>query len=98
MTENKLIRDMIAASPDRRNFVRKLGLAGAMATAAITSTSNHAYAQGAITDLDIAQFALNLGIWRQNFTLPPPPVKILLKWALAFQDPDPVAQPRAVRR
>lgn len=36
MTENQLIRDMIAASPDRRNFVRNLGLAGAMATAAVT--------------------------------------------------------------
>ena len=67
MTENKLIRDMIAASPDRRNFVRKLGLAGAMATAAITSTSNHAYAQGAITDLDIAQFALNLEYLEAEF-------------------------------
>ena len=58
MTENKLIRDMIAASPDRRKFVRNLGLAGAMATAAVTGT--RAYAQPAITDLDILQFALNL--------------------------------------
>ena len=67
MTENKLIRDMIAASPDRRGFVKKLGLAGAMATAAMTSTSNYAYAQAAITDLDIVQFALNLEYLEAEF-------------------------------
>jgi len=67
MTENKLIRDMIAASPDRRNFVRKLGLAGAMATAALTATSKRANAQAAITDLDIVQFALNLEYLEAEF-------------------------------
>ena len=67
MTENKLIRDMIAASPDRRKFVRNLGLAGAMATAAVTGKI--AYAQPAITDLDILQFALNLEYLEAEFYL-----------------------------
>lgn len=66
MIENKLIKDMIEASPDRRNFVRKLGLAGAMATAVI-SGSKEARAQSAITDLDIAQFALNLEYLEAEF-------------------------------
>ncbi len=67
MTENKLIRDMIAASPDRRSFVKKLGLAGAMASAAVTVTNPRAYAQAAITDLDIVQFALNLEYLEAEF-------------------------------
>jgi len=66
MTENKLIRDMIEASPDRRNFVRRLGLAGAMATAAV-SGSKQLRAQSAISDLDIAQFALNLEYLEAEF-------------------------------
>jgi len=66
MTENKLIRDMIESSPDRRNFVRKLGLAGAMATAAV-SGSKQLRAQGAISDIDIAQFALNLEYLEAEF-------------------------------
>lgn len=68
MEDKKFFENLIEQSPNRRNFVRKLGLASAMATAAVTVGGNKLEAQSAgPSDADILQFALNLEYLEAEF-------------------------------
>ncbi len=65
--ESKKIADLIAAMPNRRNFVKKLGLASAV-LGAVAGTGRRAQAQQpTIADSDILNFALNLEYLEAEF-------------------------------
>src|ERR1700744_3593662 len=64
MATKNLIEKLVSQSPNRRSFVRKLGIAGAVVGAAAT---NRGIAQTTITDADILNFALNLEYLEAEF-------------------------------
>lgn len=67
MANNGIIKEAVAESPNRRSFVRKLGLASAVVGAAATSKFANAATAPAITDVDILTFALNLEYLEAEF-------------------------------
>ncbi len=66
MAESELIKAAIAAAPNRRSFVRKLGVAGAVVGAIATSKDVKAQST-TISDTDILNFALNLEYLEADF-------------------------------
>ncbi len=64
MAGKNLIEKLVSQSPNRRSFVKKLGIAGAVVGAAAT---NRGMAQTTITDADILNFALNLEYLEAEF-------------------------------
>jgi hypothetical protein len=66
MSKNSIITDVIESAPNRRSFVRKLGIAGAAIGAAATIGVKPANAQTAL-DVDILNFALNLEFLEAEF-------------------------------
>jgi Ferritin-like domain len=66
MSDNNLIDDLIAQAPNRRSFVRNLGIASAL-VGAVAGTKGHAQNAPAIGDADILNFALNLEYLEAEF-------------------------------
>jgi hypothetical protein len=66
MTKNTILKDVLAEAPNRRSFVRKLGLAGISAGAVMRMKGQDTPAP-AITDADILNFALNLEYLEAEF-------------------------------
>ncbi len=66
MAKKSIIPDVIAEAPNRRSFVRKLGIAGAAVGAALSVGIKHAEAQTS-TDVQILNFALNLEYLEAEF-------------------------------
>lgn len=67
MAKKGIINEVIAEAPNRRSFVRKLGLASAVVGAAATTRFAEADTAPAITDVDILNFALNLEYLEAEF-------------------------------
>lgn len=63
--KNNLIREIAAEAPDRRRFLRKIGVAGAALGAGATLSS--AQSTSGVTDADILTFALNLEYLEAEF-------------------------------
>jgi hypothetical protein len=66
MLHNDVIENLLAQSPNRRSFFRKLGIASAVA-GAVTGTRGLAQTQPTIGDADILNFALNLEYLEAEF-------------------------------
>jgi hypothetical protein len=66
MADTNLIKDLIAQAPNRRNFVKNLGIASAL-VGAVAGTKGHAQNAPAIGDADILNFALNLEYLEAEF-------------------------------
>lgn len=66
MSDKNLIKDLIAQAPNRRSFVRNLGIAGAL-VGAVAGTKGQAQNAPAIGDADILNFALNLEYLEAEF-------------------------------
>jgi hypothetical protein len=66
MAKKSIIPDVIEMAPNRRSFVRKLGIAGAAVGAAATVGVEKASAQ-TTTDIDVLNFALNLEFLEAEF-------------------------------
>jgi hypothetical protein len=66
MEQGKLIKEVMGDAPNRRSFVRKMGLAGA-AGAALLAGSKSTKAEPALSDTDILNFALNLEYLEAEF-------------------------------
>jgi hypothetical protein len=66
MADNNLIKDLIAEAPNRRKFVRNLGIAGAL-VGAVAGTKGKAQTAPTIGDADILNFALNLEYLEAEF-------------------------------
>ncbi len=76
MEQKQPIADLIAQSPNRRSFVKKLGLAGAV-MGAVAATKGRAQNAPTIGDSDILNFALNLEYLGSGIpTLSPQPVPL----------------------
>lgn len=68
MENSHLIQDLIEQSPNRRSFVRKLGVAGAAVAAAVSIDLPEAKAAGlTATDINVLNFALNLEFLEAEF-------------------------------
>ena len=67
MIQPEILKGVIAESPDRRSFVRKLGLAGAIVGAAAAPRALLGQTSTGITDADILNFALNLEYLEAEF-------------------------------
>lgn len=67
MANRGIIKEAVAESPNRRSFVRKLGLASAVVGAAAKSKLARADTAPAVTDVDILTFALNLEYLEAEF-------------------------------
>ena len=67
MSESNYINDLIAAAPNRRSFVRKLGIAGAALGGVAATKGWGQTTTPAITDVDILNFALNLEYLEAEF-------------------------------
>ena len=64
---DKLMEKLISRSPNRRNFVRKLGIAGAVVGAAGATNVAEAQTTSADNDIAILNFALNLEYLEAEF-------------------------------
>ena len=62
--KKNVFENLVSQSPNRRSFVKKLGIAGAAAGALAT---NRGMAQSSVTDFDILNFALNLEYLEAEF-------------------------------
>ena len=62
--KKNVFENLVSLSPNRRSFVKKLGIAGAAVGAVAT---NRGMAQSSITDFDILNFALNLEYLEAEF-------------------------------
>jgi hypothetical protein len=62
--KKNVFENLVSQSPNRRSFVKKLGIAGAAVGAVAT---NRGMAQSSITDFDILNFALNLEYLEAEF-------------------------------
>ncbi len=67
MAQKEIVEHMIAQSPNRRGFVRKLGIASAAVGAIAATGSAQAQSPSGVTDVDILNFALNLEYLEAEF-------------------------------